>query len=217
MPTIEQARNWYQAADAVHDFDHVLRVYALADRLAILEGADVEIVHAAALLHDAEGAAELGEGAGSKADQRLEHHEQSARFAAKVLKEEGWPDDRIQAVAHCIRSHRFRAGEEPETLEAKVLFDADKLDAIGAIGAARALAYAVQAGQPLHAEPSDQFINTMEIEAGEVYTAYHEFLFKLARIRGRMYTESGKAMAAERHDYMEGFFAQLRAEVRGER
>ena len=210
MPSIEKARSWYQKSDQVHDFDHVMRVYRLAETLAKKEGADLEVVRAAALLHDAQSAS------GSE-DLRLEHHEAAAAFAKRVLKEEGWSEKRINAVQDCILTHRFRAGLSPTTLEAKVLFDADKLDAIGAIGAARALAFAVLDGQPLHAEPSAVFQKTLEVEPGETYTAYHEFLFKLSRIKDRMQTESGKAMAAERHTFMNDFFQQLRDEVRGEK
>lgn len=210
MPTIEQARAWYQHNDQVHDFDHVLRVYRLAERLALAEGADIEIVRAAALLHDAEAAS-------GEIDERLAHHELAARFAGEALAAEGWQQDRVKAVQHCILTHRFRAGSEPESLEAKVVFDADKLDAIGAIGAARALAYAVLHGQPLYADPSPRFQEEFEIEPGEPYTAYHEFLFKLSRIRERLQTESGKAVAEERHAFMAEFFSRLGAEVRGEK
>ena len=210
MPSIETAKTWYQANDQVHDFDHVMRVYRVAEALAKQEKADLEVVRAAALLHDAQDAS------GSEA-LRLEHHEAAAAFAVRVLKEEGWEMDRIEAVRDCILTHRFRAGLAPQTLEAKVLFDADKLDAIGAIGAARALAFAVLDGQPLHADPSEQFKTTFESQPGEAYTAYHEFLFKLSRIKDRMQTESGKAMAEERHTFMEKFFEQLIAEVKGER
>jgi uncharacterized protein len=187
-----------------------MRVYRLAEALAQKEGADIEIVRAAALLHDAQSAS------GSE-DLRQEHHQAASAFAAKVLKEEGWAEERIRAVQDCILTHRFRGGLSPTTLEAKVLFDADKLDAIGAIGAARALAFAVLDGQPLHTEPSTVFKKTLETQPGETYTAYHEFLFKLSRIKDRMQTESGKAMAAERHIFMDNFFQQLRAEVRGEK
>jgi len=210
MPSIESARTWYQASDQVHDFDHVMRVYRVAEVLAQREGADLEVVRAAALLHDAQAAS------GSES-LRLEHHEAAAAFAAIVLKEEGWQDHRIEAVQDCILTHRFRAGLSPQTLEAKVLFDADKLDAIGAIGAARALAFAVLDGQPLHAEPSEQFKTSLETLPGEAYTAYHEFLFKLSRIKDRMQTASGKSMAEERHTFMDHFFQQLVAEVNGER
>jgi len=210
MPTIEQARAWYTSNDQVHDFEHVMRVYKLAEVLAQKEGADIEIVRAAALLHDAQSAS------GSE-DLRMEHHEAAAVFAAEVLEQEGWPPERMQAVQNCILTHRFRAGLAPETLEAKVLFDADKLDAIGAIGAARALAFAVLDGQPLYAEPSDAFRNTHKPQPDEAYTAYHEFLFKLSRIKDRMQTQSGKAMAAERHTFMQNFFSQLRDEVNGKK
>jgi uncharacterized protein len=210
LPSIEQARAWYQTSDQVHDFEHVMRVYRLAEVLAQKEGADLEVVRAAALLHDAQGAS------GSE-DRRLEHHEAAAEFAVRVLRQEGWAEEKIQAVRECILTHRFRAGLEPESLEAKVLFDADKLDAIGAIGAARALAFAVLDGQPLYAEPSDSFRTTLKSGPGEAYTAYHEFLFKLSRIKDRMQTKSGRHMAEERHVFMDNFFQQLRAEVNGER
>jgi len=208
MPTIEQAREWYATSDQVHDFEHVLRVYRLAEVLAEKEGADLEIIRAAALLHDAEDAS-------GNDDSRLTHHEAAAAFAGTVLVHEGWPTDRIRAVQDCILSHRFRAGIAPETLEAKVLFDADKLDAIGAIGVARALAYAVLDGQPLYAQPSDTFIETLKTEPGEAYTAYHEHLFKLSKIRERMQTRSGRQMAEERHKFMQAYFDQLIAEVEG--
>jgi len=210
MPTIEQARTWYQSNDQVHDFDHVMRVFKVAETLAELEGADLEVVRAAALLHDAQSAS------GSE-DLRLEHHEAAAAFAANVLDKEGWSPERISAVQDCIRSHRCRAGQAPETLEAKVLFDADKLDAIGAIGVARALAFAVLDSQPLYAEPSSAFQKTLKAQPGESYTAYHEFLFKLSRIKDRMQTQSGKAMAEERHTFMQAFFEQLREEVSGKK
>jgi len=209
MPTIAQARHWYQQNDPVHGFDHILRVYRMAERLARAEAADLEIVWAAALLHDAE-----GPGVG---DDRLEHQHASALFAGEILEAEGWPPERIRAVQHCIRAHRFRdPSEQPQTIEAQVLFDADKLDAIGAIGAVRAIAYAVLDGQNLYAPPSERFVQTGEKEPGEPHTPYHEHLFKLHRLRERMFTASGRAVAEARHRFLEDFFAQLQAELRSE-
>lgn len=211
MPTIQQAIAWYPDTDPVHGFDHVLRVYRTAERLAQLEGADLEIVRAAALLHDVEGAAPEG---GSRAN----HHEASAGFAADVLRAEGWSEERIQAVQHCIRAHRYRGtNEPPATLEAKVLFDADKLDVLGAIGAARTVAYAVQAGQPIYAEPSEQFVENGQKEPGEPHSAYHEYLFKLRRVNERLFTPSARAIGAARHAALTAFFEQLRAEMDGTR
>jgi uncharacterized protein len=212
MPSIEQARSWYPQDDTVHNFDHVLRVYRMAVRLARIEGADVEIVEAAALLHDAQGS--NGE---HDSNQRADHHLASADFAAVVLRSEGWPDERIAAVQHAIRAHRFRdATEPPQTIEAKVLFDADKLDAIGAIGVARSIAYAAQGGQPIYTQPSDRFIETGEREPGEAHSSYHEFIFKLSKLKDRLYTPSARAVAEERHRFMVEFYRRLGEEMRGE-
>ena len=219
MPTIEQAKNWYPADDPVHGFDHVLRVYHMAERLALAEGADLEIVRAAVLLHDAQPTAEvLSEELSGPGELRSNHHLTSAAFAGQVLGEEGWADKRIAAVQHCIRAHRFRDdSEQPQTLEAMILFDADKLDAIGAIGAARAVAYAARAGQPAYAEPSEQFLASGTGQPGEAHSAYHEHLFKLRWLKERLYTSSGRALGESRHRYLEDFFEQLAAESRGER
>ena len=73
----------------------------------------------------------------------------SASFAGEVLRGLGWEESRISPVQHCIRAHRYRGKEGPETIEAKILFDADKLDVVGAFGVARTIGYAVQAGQPI--------------------------------------------------------------------
>lgn len=207
----EIARQWYPKSDPVHGYDHVLRVYAMAEKLAIAEGADLEIVRAAALLHDAVGAEP------ESVSGRAEHHQASADFAAEVLRREDWSEERIQAVQHCIRAHRYRSTEPPQTLEARVLFDADKLDVLGAIGAARTIAYAAQAGQPIYAEPSAHFLKTGKTEPGEPHSSYHEYLFKLRRVKDRLTTFSAKAIAEERHLFLESFYAQLAAEVQGQR
>lgn len=211
--TVEEAKGWYAEADPVHDFDHVLRVYRLAERLGKAEGADLRILRAAALLHDSRGSAPGGDG-----EDRAGHHIASALFAGEVLREKGWAEADIKAVQHCIRAHRFRGKEDaPKTLEAKVLFDADKLDVLGAIGAARTIAYAALDGQPAYAEPSQWFLETGEKEPDEPHSSYHEFLFKLRHVKDRVFTESGKALAEARHAYLMGFYEQLQAEVRGER
>lgn len=214
MPEIDSARAWYQDSDPVHNFDHILRVYRMAEKIAIAEGADLEIVRAAALLHDAEGGNPT-----DKAARKLHHHA-SAQFAAEVLADEGWNEQSIAAVEHCIRAHRFRdTSEPPQTLEAKILFDADKLDAIGATGLARVIAYTTFATppQPLYAPPSQQFIATGKKEPGEPHSAYHEYLFKLSKLKDRMFTETGRALAGERHKVLDDFFQQLIAEWNGEK
>jgi Predicted HD superfamily hydrolase len=211
--SIEQACVWYASADPVHDFEHVLRVYRLAEKIALAEGADLEIVRAAALLHDSVGSAPGGDG-----QERLGHHLTSARFAGEVLRAENWQPERVEAVQHCIRAHRFRhQGERPQTLEAMCLYDADKLDVLGAIGAARTIAFAALAGQPFYYEPSERFLREGKTEPAEPHSSYHEFLFKLRKVKDQLFTTTGKAIAEQRHKFLVDFYAQLQAECRGER
>lgn len=202
MITVAEARKYYEGVGSHHDFDHVLRVLALAERIARAEGGDLEVVRAAALLHD------LG-----RAEEELtgrDHAEIGAERAREILA--GHPPERVEAVARAIASHRFRAGPAPETPEARALFDADKLDAIGAIGIARAFAYAGAHDQPLWASPE---VARAEGERADRYTPVHEFVVKLSRLKDIMTTETGRAIAAERHAFMLSFFKRLEAEVRG--
>jgi uncharacterized protein len=213
MPDIEQARAWYPHSDPVHGFDHILRVYHLASRLAEQTGADLEIVQAAALLHDAHAVQPHTQG-----ETRADHQQRSADFAKRVLRGEGWSPERIAEVQHCIRSHRFRDNtEQPQTLEAKVLFDADKLDAIGATGVARAIAYAAHQGNPAYIAPSQQFLDNEHKVVGERHSAYHEYLYKLRKLKERLYTQPARAIAAERHRFQESYFERLIAEASGEK
>ena len=212
MITMERAREWYPESDPVHGFDHIQRVARMAERLAKAEGADLEIVHTAALLHDSKGS-------DPNSGERLSHHEASAIFAAIILREENWSQERIEAVQHCIRGHRYRGGQEnaPRTIEAKVLFDADKLDVLGAIGVARTIGYAVQAGQPIYAKPSQQFLDSGVKEAGEPHSSYHEYLFKLRKVKDRLFTRSALQLAENRHKFLTDYYEQLGAEIIAER
>jgi uncharacterized protein len=205
MITIEFARTLYPAdADSAHDFDHVLRVVHLADRIAAAEGADRDVVHAAALLHDIG----LNEG-------RAGHETSAARRATEILREHGYDESFCTAVAHAIESHRFRSGPTPQTLEAKVLFDADKLDAIGAIGVARAFAFGAHRGQKLWGVVPPDYVDQPEGADPGQHTAVHEFHVKLSKIKDRMFTPTGKQIAAERHVFMVRFYEQLDQEMTG--
>jgi uncharacterized protein len=166
------------------------------------------------LLHDAVGSAPGAE----TAEQRHNHHGSSADFAAEVLAGEGWPEERIQAVQHCIRAHRFRfTTDRPDTLEARVLYDADKLDVLGALGVARTIAYAALARQPFYTEPSQQFLETGQEIPGEAHSSYHEYLFKLVKIRDTLHTETARKIAASRHDFLVAFYSELAEEAAGNR
>jgi uncharacterized protein len=205
MITIEFARTLYPAdADSAHDFDHVLRVVAMADRIAQAEGADRDVVRTAALLHDIG----LDEG-------RAGHETSAAKRAQEILSAQGYAESFCNAVAHAIESHRFRSGPTPQTLEARVLFDADKLDAIGAIGVARAFAFGAHRGQKLWGVVPPDYADQPAGADPSQHTAVHEFHVKLSKIKERMLTATGKQLAAERHAFMVKFYQQLDQEVSG--
>lgn len=206
--TIDAARALYTDGGSSHDFDHVLRVTALAERIARAEGADVAVVRTAALLHD------IAESSG-----RGDHHLRGASMACAILADR--PPAFVAAVAHAIAAHRFRAEPAPATLEAQAVFDADKLDITGAIGVARAFAYAGEHGNVLWNTPWRE-IATVGGDAvsgpkalGAAYTPSHEFVFKLDRISERLYTATARAIAAEREAFLRTFFDRLDAEAAG--
>jgi uncharacterized protein len=207
--TLELARTLYQNADAAHAFDHALRVTRLAERLARAEGADLAIVRTAALLHDV-------------ADQRENHHLAGAEQARALLSNA--PAPFIDAVAHCIESHRFSVPPEPQTIEARCLNDADKLDAIGAVGVARAIAFAATRGSRLWTHPlpelqqligPDRRRYRQQHGGSPDYTPSHEFLCKLENLAASMYTATARQLAQERHQTMLDFFRHLDQEALG--
>ena len=203
MIDLEKARQYYEGADAIHDFDHVLRVLALAERLAQAEGADLEIVRTATLLHD------MARGQGDR--MATDHAQAGAEAARQILA--GQPPEKVEAVAHAIAAHRFRGGPVPQSLEAKVLHDADKLDAIGAIGVARAFAFGGHEGQRLWAEVPPGYQENMGTR--HEHTPVHEYHLKLVRIKDRLLTASARQLAEGRHAFMVTYFSQLEHEVRG--
>jgi len=209
MLTLNDARQWYPVDDEVHGFGHIERVYRLCEQIGRTEGADLEILLTAALLHDTQGS-HPGEGA------RNDHHLRSAEFAGKLLAEMGWDESRLRAVQECIISHRYRKDDVPQSLEAKVLFDADKLDVVGAIGVVRALAYAFQVNVPAFYEPSQSFLKCWEKEGGEPHSAYHEYLFKLKKISSILLTPTARKIAESRQKFLNDFFEELAAEMRGQ-
>jgi uncharacterized protein len=198
MLTIYQARVLYEAAgDSTHDFDHVLRVYRLAERIGHAERADMAVLRTATLLHDI---ARPDQDSGRVSDHAVE----GARRAQEIL--DGQPPEFVEAVAHAIETHRYRADRPPETLEARVLYDADKLDAIGAVGIARTFAYGAHRGQRLWAERTDS-----------EHTANQEFAVKLSKLKDLLFTETARAIARERHNFMVEFFERMAAEVAGQK
>lgn len=191
-----------------HDWDHCERVYNLCMHIGRVEGADLEVLEIAAYLHDI-GRSYQDESAGAVC-----HAKKGADMARVALEKYPISDEQKANVIHCIETHRFRGNHRPETLEARVLFDADKLDAIGAVGIARAYLFAGEVGAKLHnphIDPADTEPYTEED------TGYREYELKLSRIKDRMRTKEGRRMAEERHAFMEEFFQRFGEEYKGER
>ncbi|WP_376791370.1 HD domain-containing protein [Thermoflexus sp.] len=189
----QEVRPLYADRDPVHDFAHVVRVMRLAERIARREGADLAVVRAAALLHDVRREEE-------------EHAAASAAFARRWLAERGASPEFIEAVAHAIEAHRFREPRAARTLEARVLFDADKLDALGIIGLARLFAYSGVHQRPLWAEEGEW----------EEDSAAREFFRKIRLLPARMQTETGRRWADARLARMQQAIEWLEKEIRGE-
>ncbi|MCC6453726.1 MAG: HD domain-containing protein [Caldilineaceae bacterium] len=220
--TDDEARALYAGGDAAHDFDHVWRVTTLAMRIAQHEGADVTVVRLAALLHDVPVETVGMEGDGADAGgqtakrRRAAHHLAAADYARDLLLDRGLGTEQVTNVVHSIEAHRFRdQSVQPQTIEAQCLYDADKLDSIGAIGIGRAFAYAGAHGSRLWHEPWSAVPPIAAKPSGGDYTPVHEYVYKLRRILATLHTESARRIGAERHRFMIVFFDQLDAEMQG--
>jgi len=202
----EEAGAFFRSARGSHDWDHTERVRRLALRIGRKERADLGVLELAALLHD------IGREEEDRSHGRICHGRSGAALAKGILTRHGCGPATVGAVVHAIRTHRFRKGGAPRTLEAQVLFDADKLDSIGAVGVGRAFLFAGEIGARLHDKKID--VRTSKAYSRDD-TAYREFLVKLRRVRDRMTTREGRRIAAERHRYMAAFFARLNKETDG--
>jgi uncharacterized protein len=203
-----------QLADPYHDGmggchgpDHTERVHKTAQHIGRLMGAKLDVLSAAALLHD------IGRRYETREQGKICHAEKGAELAREILAKLDFTSARIDEIVHCIEAHRYRGDMIPKTMEGKILYDADKLDSIGAVGIGRAFLFAGQTGAKLHNE------SDVDILACKPYskedTAYREFKFKMSKIKDRMLTPEGKRLAEERHGFMEVFFERLERETKG--
>ncbi len=189
-----------------HGPDHSERVYLMALAIGHKQKARLEILAAASLLHD------IGRPHETKTKGDICHAQKSAEMAGPILKQLGFSQEDNEAIQHCIRSHRFRGQEKPQSLEAQILFDADKLDSIGAVGIGRAFLFAGQIGAKLHDAEID---HSKTVAYSNEDTAYREFQVKLSRVRDQMLTAPGRKLAQQRHRFMEIFFDELNREIYG--
>ncbi len=191
-----------------HGWDHVLRVIRNAEHIAeSIPKADLFIVTLAAVLHD------IARRNESESNGNSCHAEEGSAVACEFLISEGLDGARARHVSECVRTHRFRGSGAPATIEAEIVYDADKLDSIGAVGIGRAFLFAGEVGAKLH-NPDTDLSKTRPYT--EEDTAYREFYVKLSRIKDKMLTARGKEIALERHRFMEIFFDKLNREFYGE-
>jgi uncharacterized protein len=188
-----------------HDKSHVDRVYNLAVRIAEEENAELDVVKAAVLLHDIARAME-DEG------KIVDHAVESAKMAKKILEEVGFPKEKAAKVIHCVAVHRFKKGMKAESLEAKILQDADRLDIIGAIGIARALTRGGWSNIPIY----DPFIPPKEKYDGKSLTSVNHIYEKILKVKATINTKTAKQIAEERHKFVEQFLDRLLKEWKGE-
>ena len=193
------------AGDRAHDREHIYRV--LHNALAIAkteENVNYDILITACLLHDVGRPEQF-------ADPKVCHAEAGSEKAYYFLIENGFSAEFADHVRHCILTHRFRVARPPQSLEAKILFDADKLDVTGALGIARTLQYKAATGDPLYLVGEDGTVSNGENDP--VSSFFREYHFKLKNLYDRFYTAAGKAMAEDHRKIAEDFYLALYNEI----
>lgn len=207
---LERVRSLFSGIRGGHDLDHTMRVYVNACRIAEAElpPEDAEsrrIVRLAALLHDCARPEE------DRQKGKVCHAALGRSKSAEILRELGCTDETlIHAVSECVGKHRYRGRDLPSTLPEKIVYDADKLDSIGAAGIARAFHFASQVGARIH-NTAEQALAGREY--GPEDTAYREYLVKLRHVSGRMLTATGRNLAERRDSFMKDFFDELNRET----
>ena len=192
--------------DSAHDTQHVYRVLHYAMDIAAHEqGIDLAVLRAACLLHDI-GRAE------QYANPKIDHAACGAEKACVWLEANGYSADFARAVSECILAHRFRSDSLPQSLEAKILFDADKLDACGAMGMARTLLYNGIVGLPLYM--LDENGAVLDGYSDTQNTFFREYKFKLEKLYDRFYTRRGEELAQSRRAAAQAFYEALLREAR---
>jgi len=187
-----------------HDFSHTNRVYNLAVRIA--ENVDMDIVKAAALLHDVARLKELK-------DESIDHAEEGARMCVDILSKIDFPREKINQVSYAIKVHRFSKGILPNTIEAKISQDADRLDALGAICIARVFTNAGQLNKVMH----DPSISSSEYKGSmKASTALNHFFEKILKITpNSFHTAKAREIANDRYNYVKEYVLRFLDEWEG--
>ena len=206
--TIEYAKDFFKNDFSGHDFWHTLRVYNLAKQIAETEKCDKELVYLGALLHDVD-------------DYKLVGKDAIPYNNAKTyLRSKDYPEDRIEKIVHIISQVSFKGVDSvtPDTIEGKIVQDADRLDATGAIGIGRTFAYSGNHNRTMY-DPNIKYVDDMNSEEyykGESTTINH-FYEKLLKLKDMMNTKTAKKMAEHRHKVMEDFLEEFYDEWDGKK
>lgn len=194
-------------ADSGHGIDHVRRVVANATTIALKENANPQIVLPAAWLHDCVFVPK-------NSSQRNKASRLAADKASQFLNSIGYPAEYVQPVHHCIMAHSFSAKIDCQTIEAKVVQDADRLEALGAIGISRCLMTGGAMGQRLY-HPDDPF--PVDREPEDTVQSIDHFFVKLLKLPMTMKTSTGRELASQRSGFMIEFLSQLCDEIKVDR
>ncbi len=198
-----EVKKWMRKNDPAHDFEHVLRVYETAKMICTEEKANKKLVLYSVLLHDI--------AAFPKNDKRSKiSSTKSSKEAKKILKKFSFPDEEIKIISNAIEDHSFSKHKKPTSLEGKILQDADRLDAIGAIGIARTFAVGGSENRPFY-KKSDPFCSIRNPN-DQNWTLDH-FYKKLLVIESKMNTKSGKKEAKRRTKILRRFLTDLKREI----
>jgi len=191
------------ANDSAHDFEHTMRVYKNAQKICKKEKANEKVVLCAALLHDVISY--------PKSDKRSKMSSiESAKQSKKILEKLNFSEEEIEVISDAIRDHSFSQNKIPKTLEGQILQDADRLDALGAIGIARVFATGGSLKRPFY-NIDDPFCKR-RIPNDKIWTVDH-FSQKLLKLESLMNTKSGKAEAKKRTRVLKEFLNHLKQDI----
>lgn len=205
---------------SAHRIDHVERVYNLCLSLAKNEKANLEVLEASALLHDIARVREDNDFTGN-----TDHAVLGSKMAGPILKKLEFPKEKIKHIQDCILSHRYRNNNEPKSIEAKILFDADKLDTVGAIGVARSFVWVGRNNAKIHTFKVNINKYIKDNLGGNIsgrirdktkHSIQIEFETKTKFLENKLYTKKAKEICKERMGFYKKFLERLEREIKGE-
>jgi uncharacterized protein len=191
--------------DSAHDKEHIYRVLYMALDIAKYENnVDMDILITSCLLHD------IGREEQFK-NSKLCHAKVGSEKAFNYVLNIGFPEEKAAHIKSCILTHRFRSDNHPNSIEAKILFDADKLDVAGTLGIARTLFYIAQVSEPIYSVDKNGTI--LDGTSDKNHSFFHEYKYKLEKLYDKFYTNRGTEIAKERQHSAIGFYTSMLKEV----